>query len=117
MPDQPVLHGEYDTFRVDVERRLRGHDQMYADVSEFKAALRELVTIVKNATGDIADVMEDNRDPQGKCAKCKAELENKIEDINRWRWRVIGAIGAFLAIPTVISCVILIMQFTTGGAG
>jgi anti-sigma-K factor RskA len=112
--NEPVLHGEYDEFAEDVKRRLKGHDAMYEDVSDFKASLRELTTTVRTATADISAVMGDNRDPDGKCAKCKEGLEGKIEEINRWRWRVIGAIGAFLAIPTIISCVILIRSL--GGA-
>jgi hypothetical protein len=115
MPNEPVLHGEYDEFAEDVKRRLKGHDGMYKDMSDFNAALQGLTKVLESATTTIADLADDSRDPEGKCAKCKKGLEDKIEEINKWRWRVIGAIGAFLAVPTIISCIILVRQLAEGG--
>jgi t-SNARE complex subunit (syntaxin) len=115
MPNNPVLRGEYTTFKDDVERRLNGHDSMYRDVSELQSAIHELTSVFRRATEDVQEIMGDSRDPNGKCAKCRTAIDDKIDDINKWRWRVIGAFGAFIAIPTVVSCIILIKQLSVGG--
>jgi hypothetical protein len=111
----PVGRHEYDDFKSTTERRLAGHDRLYDDMKDFGGALRELTEQMRTASHDIAVVEGDSRDPDGKCAKCRATIDQRIDDINRWRWKTLGAIGAFLAIPTIVSCIILVRQLAEGG--
>jgi hypothetical protein len=94
---------------------LKGHDELYKDVAALQSALQGFTVCLQTATGQITGILDKDDKRDGDCEKCKAGLEAKIEDINRWRWRIIGAISAVVGIPSIVSCIILLYKLGEGG--
>ena len=113
--DVPVLHGEFDEFEKTVERRLDGHDTLYSEVKKMAVALAEFTGCLKGATDKITDALKADDDQAVKCTACKASLEGKINDLNVFRWNIVGALAFVIGIPAIGSFVILILKISEGG--
>ena len=114
-PDTAVLRGEYGEFKSDVERRLKGHDELYTDVRHLSESLVKLGITVEQASAKLAGAIEDDSDHVVKCELCKAALNSRIDTLNAWSWKIIGAWSALVALPAIGGFVILLVQLGKGG--
>ncbi len=90
--DDPVLRGEYEQFKTDVERRLQGHDGLYGDLRETREELVKFTETLRAAREQVISVVTDRAKCQDDCKGYRAGFEKRIRALERFRWQIAGAL-------------------------
>lgn len=109
MVDEPVTRREFDRVVADHERRMDGHDDLYADLRETREELVKFTEALQAARREIVSGVSERDVCKQACARHRGEFEARIRALEKFRWQFGGAVVFLAAIPT---WVMLIWTFT-----
>lgn len=103
MVDEPVTRREFDRVVSEHERRLDGHDSLYAGLRETREELIRFCETLKNAREEMAEGVEHTTHCQELCASHRKAIGQRLDALEKFRWQITGA----LVLVTIIIPIIL----------
>ncbi len=100
MLDEPVMRREFERVVADHERRLDGHDSLYADLRQTREELIEFTAALRAAREQIMSGVSEQELCRQHCAEHRAEFEVRVRALERFRWQFGGAVVFLAALPT-----------------
>ena len=67
------------------------------------------------ATNRLAGAIQADDAQQGKCEKCKSLLNDRIDQLNQFRWKTVGIAVAAMAVPGLATFILLLVKYAEGG--
>ena len=108
MSDDPVFRGEFDLFKEDVNRRLKGHDGLYGTLTEAQMELAKFSEALKSAREQIMSGMTDRDKCQELCAGYRGGFEKRVRALEKFRWQIGGALLIVAAVPGWTAVILLL---------
>lgn len=109
MPEDYVLRRELDRIVADHERRLDGHDALYADLRETREELVRFTEALQNAREMISSGVTARDICQQACATHRSAFAERLEALEKFRWQFGGAVLVLAAVPAWAALIVMLL--------